>query len=51
MSATIWVEEETGTDRRAAMPKHDGYWSGNQGRTADPTSLPAFDRQVGRGRQ
>ncbi|MGH3507399.1 MAG: hypothetical protein ACRDO2_09370 [Nocardioidaceae bacterium] len=31
MSATIWTITESGSDRRPAPPRRQGYWSGNQG--------------------
>ena len=34
MSATIWTISESGSDRRPAPPRRQGYWSGNQGRPA-----------------
>jgi hypothetical protein len=31
MSASIWIEEESGSDRRPTPRPRHGYWSGNQG--------------------
>jgi hypothetical protein len=31
MSASIWIEEESGIDRRPTPRPRHGYWSGNQG--------------------
>jgi hypothetical protein len=41
MSASIWVEVESGSDRRPAPQRRHGYWSGNQGQ---PIRRPLFDR-------
>jgi hypothetical protein len=40
MSASIWIEEESGSDRRPAPSRRHGYCSGNEGR---PIRRPRCD--------
>jgi hypothetical protein len=47
MSATIWLEVESGSDRAPVRQQHNGYWSGNQRdqRERDERQLvPSSDR-------
>jgi hypothetical protein len=40
MSASIWIEEESGSDCRPTPRPRHGYWSGNQGQ---PVQRPRLE--------
>jgi hypothetical protein len=52
MSASIWIEEESGSDRRPTPRPRHGYWSGNQGQPVRrPTILSDDSGEVSVTRQ
>ena len=51
MSATIWLETESGCDTRLSTRRHNGYSSGNRGEAPRATPATAVDDPVRQARQ